>query len=212
MPVTTEFAADRVYAVDIETDTSGGFGLDPTRGGITEIDIAAAHSVLPGGGATLSGAEPAILAGLQEVLRELPPGLLATWNGIFFDWPFIATRAAMNGVYLGLRLTPNADLRPKYDYLPGHAIGYDVAWTGNSEGNDWGHAHLDVSLPYKTYAATAGVPWGLKPVARSLGIDMIELDRARMHEYTSAEIAAYVRSDTRGTRLLALRHLGLSTS
>lgn len=210
------FDPTRVYAIDIETDTSGGFGLDPENGAITEIAIEADPGVIPGGGLTLGfGDEAKTLDALQEVLEALPPGLITTWNGTNFDFPFIASRARINAAAmstpLGLRLDPVPGLPAKYDYLPGHESGYQVTWLrGGAHGGALPHAHLDISFPYKRVAADLGVKWRLKDVGAALGIDMISLDRERMHDYSPEQIRAYARSDTRGTRLLALHHLGLA--
>jgi len=45
-------------------------------------------------------------------------------------------------------------------------------------------------------------------VARALGIEVIEVDRERMHLLTQAQRTAYAASDTRATRELAIRGLG----
>lgn len=39
---------------------------------------------------------------------------------------------------------------------------------------------------------------------------MLEIDRERLHEYSAGDQRRYVVSDTRGTRELTLRKLGLS--
>ena len=59
------------------------------------------------------------------------------------------------------------------------------------------------------FADEHGVKHSLKPVCAAHGVDMVELDRTRLHEYTPAERAAYALSDSRGTRALTLRLLGL---
>src|SRR3546814_5141484 len=77
-----------IYGLDIETDTSVD-GLDPN---VSRI-VAAALST-GGVDELFDGPEDELLAGLDERLAELPPGVLATWNGSAFDLPFIADRAA----------------------------------------------------------------------------------------------------------------------
>src|SRR3546814_13231573 len=68
-----------IYGLDIETDTSVD-GLDPN---VSRI-VAAALST-GGVDELFDGPEDELLAGLDERLAELPPGVLATWNGSAFD-------------------------------------------------------------------------------------------------------------------------------
>ncbi|WP_248581584.1 3'-5' exonuclease [Nocardioides sp. InS609-2] len=197
-----------VFGLDIETDNSpGSDGLDPTKSRITEIAVDVDASI--GDGEVFTGPEHQILHDLQAFIDDLQPGLLTTWNGTFFDWPFIASRRAAIPMHLdfGLRLALAPQLTPKYDYLPGHTTGYSAHWA-NADGTLL-HAHLDVMGGYRRYAQEHNISWSLKPVARSLGIEMVELDRANLHDYTDLERKAYCLSDARGTRLLALRQLGL---
>lgn len=198
------FSPDRIYGLDIETDNSNGFGLDPRNSVVTEIAVSLPQSLR--GGAVLTGDEDVMFAELWALLRDLPPGLFVTWNGSFFDWPFLADRmAAVRSKVKGLiRLTPDVALTPKYDYLPGHTTGYQVSL--DARGSQ--HSHLDIASAYKSYAAEQGVSWSLKPVCAAQGIEMIELDRENLHAYTAAEREAYCLSDAAGTRELAIRTLG----
>jgi len=211
------FDSDHVYAFDIETDNSAGHGLDPRKAAITQISVVG--STLE---RVLTGDEVTLLDEFAEVLAGLDAGLIVGWNSTFFDWPFIATRMKVvgpTGLNAILELTPQPALRPKYDFTPGHTCGYS-AIVATDTGTH--HAHLDVSLAWKAFAESFGtredgtgrqvpvVPWSLKPVAKAAGIDMFELDRTRLHEYTPEETARYVLSDAIGTRELALRTLGLA--
>lgn len=208
------FDAAHIYALDLETDTSGGGGLDPQTAGITEC------ALTTGDGDTVlsaAGDETGMLIALDDTLAALPPGLIVTWNGTFFDLPFLRTRtsirrracdpAAKRLRDFGMQLIPQPDLHPRYDYLNGHACGYTAVWQRRDH-RDAPHQHLDVSFAYRQVADALGVRSGLKPVARALGIEVIEVDRARMHLLTDAERIAYASSDTRATRELALRLLG----
>lgn len=213
---------DSVHGVDIETDNSAGNGLDPARSQITEIAVST-----PGRGAgqgvVFSGeSEAQILTEFETWINDTPPGVLATWNGAFFDWPFIADRVKVHrqrsGLFnrFGLRMRPAPTLRPKYAPLPGHATpqnpggGYEVWWEKPGRpGPAHGHRHIDVAETYREVADRLGVPWSLKPVCRGLGISMVELDRQRLHQYSQAERRTYCLSDANGTRLLLLRSLDL---
>jgi DNA polymerase elongation subunit (family B) len=88
-----------IYGLDIETDTSVN-GLDPAVGGIVTVALSS-----PSGDEVFDGPEIDMLAAVDARLAGLAPGVLATWNGAFFDLPFLADRAAYHGVALGLRLT-----------------------------------------------------------------------------------------------------------
>lgn len=203
-----------IYALDIETDNSPGRnGLDPGNSSITEVCVVT-HPDCGIDEQVFQGTERQILDGLQDFLAGLPAGLLVTWNGTFFDFPFISDRIGPSGMTLpcGLRMQPAPTLRPKYDPLPGHSTpenpggGYQVTW---DLGLGVAHAHLDVAQAYRRYADEQGIKWGLKPVCEALGVPMVDLDRTRLQDYSPAERRAYNLSDGIGTHELALRLLGL---
>lgn len=185
-----------VYGLDIETDTSGGYGLDPAKGGIVSIAV-----VGPDGDYVLdidefAGNERRLLVGFNHLLGFLPAGVMATWNGSGFDGPFLAERCERHGIETGIELVYDPTLPIKYDPLPGHPGAYRVAFDA--------HGHIDVAYAYRRFAAEAGVSWSLKPVAKAAGLEVIEVDRTRIHELTSDEREAYVASDARLARQLAL--------
>lgn len=202
-----------IYGLDIETDTTpetpeelaagykpGNRGLDPRIGSV--INIAIAHA---DGEEVFRGPESEMLSAAFRWLQQAPVGLISTWNGSPFDFPFLADRLRANGDARDwLRMSPNPDLKPKYEALPGHAGGYDVS-VPTIAGVD--HAHLDVAYALKAKAAELGVSWSLKPVMKALGVDMVEVDRERIHLLTPAEQDAYVASDARGAREAAIRLL-----
>jgi hypothetical protein len=53
------------------------------------------------------------------------------------------------------------------------------------------------------YATDNNVKWSLKPVARSLGMDPVEVDRANTHLLSQEVLAEYVASDAVVTARLA---------
>jgi hypothetical protein len=181
-----------IYGLDIETDTTVD-GLDPVRSPV----VTAALST-PDGDEVFTGAETTILGALDDRLRALPAGVLATWNGAAFDLPFLADRSAACGVALGLRLAPDPTGLPGHDPLPGHAGAYRASW--------YGHRHLDA---YRVYRADVGpllrVSCSLKAIARLVGLAPVEVDRERIHDLPASALAAYVASDARLARVLAER-------
>jgi uncharacterized protein YprB with RNaseH-like and TPR domain len=181
-----------LYGLDIETDTSVD-GLDPAASPVVAVALSTGE-----GDEVFTGGEAEVLRRLDGRLRALPDGVVATWNGGAFDLPFLADRAAASATTLGLRLTPDPWVRPSHDPLPGHAGAYRATW--------YAHRHLDV---YRAYQAdvgrTLGVSCALKSIARVVGLRAVEVDRERIHELAAAELDAYVASDARLTRLLAVR-------
>ena len=76
--------------------------------------------------------------------------------------------------------------------------GYTASW--------YQHRHLDAYQVYRAdVGASLGLPCGLKPLARMVGLSPVEVDRARIHELTDTELERYVASDAVLTRELALR-------
>ena len=181
-----------IYGLDIETDTTVD-GLDPVLSPVVAVALST-----PAGDEVLTGPEVGILERLDARLRALPPGVLATWNGGAFDLPFLADRAEIGGVRLGLVLHPDPFLVSADDPLVGHVAVYRATWHG--------HRHLDA---YRAYRADVGpalrVSASLKSIARLVGLPPVEVDRRRIHALSAAELDAYVASDARLTRLLAQR-------
>jgi DNA polymerase elongation subunit (family B) len=182
----------RIYGLDIETDTTVD-GLDPVSSPVVTAALSTAEA-----DEVFTGTEPAILRALDDRLRTLAPGVVATWNGAVFDLPFLADRAAACGVALGLRLTPDPTVVTRHDPLPGHAGAYRARW--------YAHGHLDA---YRVYRADVGpllrVSCSLKAIARVVGLVPVEVDRERIHDLPPALLAAYVASDARLARELTER-------
>jgi len=181
-----------IYGLDIETDTTVD-GLDPNVSRIVAVALSTeAVDEL------FDGPEDELLTGLDERLAELPPGVLATWNGSAFDLPFIADRAAMWRVPLGLHLHADPRIRHRHEPLPGHDACYRAAWHG--------HAHLDA---YRVYRDDVGpalrISCSLKSIARFVGLAPLEVDRERIHDLSREALHAYAASDARLARVLAER-------
>lgn len=181
-----------VYGLDIETDTAAG-GLDPAVAGIVAIAVSGA-----GWARVFTGHEPDLLADTDAFLVALEPGVLVTWNGGRFDLPFLFDRARLLDVPLHLRTEAAEWPRSRREPLPGHNGGYRARWGR--------HSHLDAYQVYRAdVGASLGLPCGLKPLARFVGLDPVEVDRSRIHDLTAAELDAYVASDATLTRELAIR-------
>lgn len=146
----------------------------------------------------LDGDEATIIAALDTTLADLPAGVLVTWNGGGFDLPFLHDRAARLGVPLGLELELDARIGRRHEPLAGHQGAYRARWHH--------HRHLD---GYQLYRADVGaslhLPCGLKPLARMVGLPVIEVDRERIHDLSDAERRAYVASDADLARALVAR-------
>lgn len=179
-----------LYGLDIETDTNTG-GLDPTTSSVIAIAIADADG---GSQFVFNGDELGILTGLRELLFELEPATIVTWNGSSFDLAFIVERCKVHAVELGWNLWESRRVT-KYPAVGG--VGRR-ATMGK-------HQHIDIAYPYQPIAAKLGVAWSLKPVASALGLAPVEVDREHTHLLSAAELEEYVASDARCTAILAAR-------
>jgi DNA polymerase elongation subunit (family B) len=188
-----------VYGLDIETDTTTD-GLDPDRSAVVAIAL-----VGPDGAHVFDGPETRSLAALDDALRTLPQGIVATWNGAAFDLPFLARRAERAGTRLGLELVLDPSIAMRSDPIAGETGAYRARW--------FGHAHLD---GYRLYRADVGrllgLSCGLKPMARLVGLDPVQVDRASLHELSGDEVRAYVTSDARVTRELVMRRMPVAAA
>lgn len=181
-----------VYGLDIETDTTVD-GLDPTVARVVTVAVSS-----PDFDEVFSGPEPALLGELDRCLANLPAGVIATWNGAAFDLPFLADRADLNGVRLGLHLRLDSAIRLHRGPLVGHAGAYRGRW--------YGHSHVDA---YRLYRGDVGpvmrVSCSLKSIARLVGLAPIEVDRTRIHDLSREALHAYASSDARLARVLTER-------
>jgi len=163
------------YGLDIETDTTVD-GLDPEVSPIVAVAVTG-----PGLERVFDGSEISILTDLDTFMRSLQPGVIITWNGTRFDLPFMARRAEIVGVPLGLT-------------DPAGRAGW------------YGHIHLDGYLLYRADVGdSVNLKCGLKPLSRFVGLPVVEVDRSRIHELSAEQCRAYVASDAHLARELVLR-------
>lgn len=180
-----------IYGLDIETDTRRR-GHDPAVASITRIGLSG-HNF----DEVFTGPEPDLLHALDDRLSRLSPGVLATWNGSVFDLPFIADRARLAGVDLGLDLCLDRGLTLDRTPLPGHPGAYRANWHL--------HGHIDT---YRLYGidAPSGNRISLRSVARLLGIGTHAVGSAGRRPDLAAEVLhAHAPSDARLARVLATR-------
>ena len=181
-----------VYGLDIETDTTID-GLDPTVSRI--VAIALSTELVD---EFFEGPEDEVLWALDNRLRSLEPGVIATWNGGAFDLPFIADRGALWGLPLGLQIEADPRIRHRHAPLPGPDYCCRAAWHH--------HSHLDA---YRVYRDDVGpalrISCSLKSIARFVGLAPLEVDRERIHDLSHEALHAYAASDARLARILAER-------
>jgi DNA polymerase elongation subunit (family B) len=184
-----------VYGLDIETDTSVD-GLDPAVAPVVTVALSN-----PAYDEVFAGREDEILFDLDDRLAELEPGVIATWNGAAFDLPFLADRAALHGIRLGLRLRLDRSMAMRHTPLPGHPGSYRARWHN--------HGHVDAYRLYRADVGTAlRVSCSLKSIARLVGLRPIEVDRTRIHDLNREALHAYASSDARLARVLTERRWG----
>lgn len=180
----------QIYGLDIETDVSTD-GLDPAVASVRAIALS---------GRTFDdlfvGDEADLLRQLDDRLGALPLGVIATWNGSAFDLPFLADRARILGVELGLRLRLDRGLTLHRAPLPGHAGAYRASW--------YDHGHLDTFRIYGA-PATAAQRLSLRSIGRLVGIGAPSTARTRTHDLGNEALHACAPSDARLARVLAER-------
>ena len=179
-----------IYGLDIETDNTQD-GLDPAVASVRAVALSAS-----GFEELFVGDEADLLRALDERLAELPVGVVATWNGSAFDLPFLADRARILGVPLGLKLRLDRRLTLHRAPLPGHAGAYRAGWHD--------HGHLDTYRIYGT-EATAAQRLSLRSLGRLVGIGAPEVHRARTQTLCNEALHACAPSDARLARVLAER-------
>ena len=176
-------AKETIVALDIETT-----GLDPQSSRVLAVALSSrgADNVLTDDG------EARLLENLERTIAGLPAdATLVTWNGEGFDLPFLAERYEFHGVPTSLQLRPRNVIgkygRPRFE----------ATWGGRP--------HVDIAYAYRSRAESLGVEWSLKPLARALGHDPVEVDRngKAIENMPLRLLKAYAASDARVTATLA---------
>jgi hypothetical protein len=189
---TIETSAVPLIGLDIETDTTVD-GLDPACSPVVALALSGDEFEL-----VFDGDEVELLLAADRALAVLAPSVLVTWNGAGFDLPFIARRAALLGVSVGLHLEFDPSIPGRHAPLAGEPARVRGRWHQ--------HRHLD---GYQLFRSDVGqslpVSCGLKPLARFVGLPVVEVDRGRIHDLSIGERRAYVASDARLARALVSR-------
>ena len=189
-----------LVGLDIETDTSVD-GLDPRRSAIVALALSTPTADL----VFDHPDETELLTAADAAIADLGDGVLVTWNGAGFDLPFIAHRADHLGVGLGLTVEFDPSIPGRHDPLPGQP--------GRVRGRWHGFGHLDGYQAYRSdVGQTLPVSCGLKSLARFVGLPVVEVDRARIHELTVEQRRTYVASDARLARALVDRRADRAAS
>lgn len=210
---------------DIETDTSGGGGLEPATAGVTSIAAGVYESTLtklvehdtfflavgdphPSGDGTVID-EAALLVAFDHWVRhggKVSPyeiTYLLGWNSAVFDAPFVFRRGEMAGVDIELYLSFDPSIVPKYEPMAGFAGGYRHRW-----------AHLmSRDLAYgefftRVWCDERDVKWALKDVGEHHGLTPVRVDREKVHELARPELEAYNLSDVRTVASLYAASVG----
>ena len=179
-----------IYGLDIETDNTED-GLDPAVASVRAIALSGRNF-----DELFVGDEADILLALDARLAALPTGVVATWNGSAFDLPFLADRARILGIDLGLKLRLDRRLTLHRAPLPGHAGAYRASW--------YDHGHLDT---FRIYGAEAGAAQrlSLRSLGRLVGIGGQDVHPARTQTLCNEALHACAPSDARLARVLAER-------
>lgn len=179
-----------IYGLDIETDNTSD-GLDPAVASVRAVALS---------GRTFDelfiGDEVDLLLALDARIASLAPGVVATWNGSAFDLPFLADRARILGVDLGLKLCLDRRLTLHRAPLPGHAGAYRASW--------YDHGHLDTFRLYGV-ETSAAQRLSLRSLGRLVGIGGGEVHPARTQTLCNEALHACAPSDARLARVLAER-------
>lgn len=172
-----------IVALDIETT-----GLDPRTARVVAVALSSRgfEDVLT------EESEPPLLENLERTIAGLPAdATLVTWNGEGFDLPFLADRYSLHGIPTSLRLRPR-NVTGKYGRPR-----FEATWGGRP--------HVDIAYAYRSRAESLGVEWSLKPLARALGHEPIEVDRRgeSIEKMPVRLLKEYASSDARVTATLA---------
>lgn len=181
---------DNAVAVDIECDTTNGFGLQPHRAQITEMVICAKDKTI-----VLAGDERHILQRFADYMNSRSTAIeVDGWNTSGFDLPFLQVRASyhaenLQGWNMELR---DAQLSSGYAPVGGYENNQSMSWTTPS-----GHVHQDkdIFVEIKNSAIDTQGMFRLKGLAKQWGMNPVELDRENLHSYSQEEREAYVASD-----------------
>jgi DNA polymerase elongation subunit (family B) len=188
MLYTTDTTTPDLLVIDLET--TGLCGTAPDAG-ITDIALGGSW-----GTHVITGTdERNMLRQLSDTLT-LFTGIVVTWWGTGFDWPYLADRYAAHGMPTPFVITSAREGRPS-DHHPNPVI-----LTVASVDGRW--QHVDACNAWRPIRKAAGLSSGLKAVAADYGMNPVVVDRERMADLTDDERITYAASDAAVTYALAV--------
>ena len=145
--------------------------------------------------------EARLIRRFRDVLRDLPRGVVISWNGAVFDGPFLAKRSDVLGIGPWFRLAADVKIVPKYEPQPGfEPVGLHPIFPAV----DGSHCHVDVAYRWRNWCDERDVHWSLKSTAKAVGLNPIEVDREHMDALSVPERMAYNLSDVVATYELSV--------
>jgi DNA polymerase elongation subunit (family B) len=189
-----------IYALDIETDNSEGKGLDPSEAAVVSWSLVGPDRTI----FQSSEIEDDLLFALVYAMHDLPDrGIVATWNGGAFDFPFLTVRMKAIGVPTLWQLADREDRQPKYEPTPPFNGVCRVLFRRDNL------HHLDVAYLFDHHVADLyGTSWSLKPIAEHLkmtdsAITQLNVAGVDASMQTAPRLAAYNTHDSWITKKLA---------
>lgn len=177
---------DNVVAFDVESDTSGGHGLQPHRAQLTELVLTTKAETI-----VLAGDERHILQGFADFMnRQKEPMTALGWNSRGYDLCFMAVRARVHQIDGWALELADSDIEAPYPPTGGFKKAQRMRWKTPS-----GVTHYDEDLML-TYSRQRDIRSAkLKAAAAGTGMTPVEVDRSRLHELSAEERERYVCSD-----------------
>ena len=188
MLYTTDINSPDLLVIDLETSGLCGTAEDAC---ITDIALGGSW-----GTHVITGLpEDRMLAMLADTLT-LFAGIIVTWWGTGFDWPYLADRYAAHGMPTPFIITSAREGRPS-DHHPNPVIVTVASIDGRWQ-------HVDACNAWRPIRKATGQSSGLKAVAADYGMNPVVVDRERMADLTDEERIAYAASDAAVTYALAV--------
>lgn len=196
----------RYYSLDIETNTAAAryqyangtdsnhpSGLDPRVASVLTVSIVGSD------GSVFSLDSPNEDSLLNATMNYLSMvrGTLVGWNINFFDLPFLCVRLGNvpkhghNGS-IWFHNQTNSTAVPKYGFPEWRNLVHHREWNSVEV---VGCKVVDISDHFKPVAEKLGVKHSLKPVAKALGLNPVEVDASEVHRLTPTERSTYCTSD-----------------
>ena len=214
LDIETTVGVDRFkYANGTESNHPGG--LDPRVSPVSCVAVTSDNTTF-----YIDGNERSLLPALKAYLETVDNGVptpytfdhnlpvIVGWNILYFDAPFLAFRFSKNhiqdcGIQLRLKdigggynqMSLQKPFEPKYGY---------PEWAGDHPlPREWNFARMmgydvvDISPFFKKHADDRGIRCSLKDVAKSVGLNPVEINIEEIDSLSKEERMAYNISDTK---------------